>query len=1071
MSLSTQRPVGRPTGQSFPEEHAAAEERTLATRLPALPATEFRPHLAEPGVEPPDAPPSTHELRRPRLAWTPVCPTVQGYQILGELGRGGMGVVYRAYQTALKRTVALKMVLAGSNARAEDLLRFRTEAEAVARLQHPNIVQVYEVGEADGLPFLSLEYCAGGTLAQLGEGVPRPPLEAARLVEQLARAIHVAHRQGIVHRDLKPGNVLLTTEGVPKISDFGLAKVVDAASGLTHAEMVLGTPSYMAPEQAGGPPSAVGPAADVYALGAILYDLLTGRPPFTGPSGLETLELVRTQEPLPPSRLNAAITRDLETVCLKCLEKDPARRYPTAEELADELGRFQSGEPVRARPLGRLGRAWRWCRRRPGTTALLTALASVTLLGVLGIAWKYQEAHRLKDQAEAAEREARQRAAAEAQASALARQAQRRAEWLAYAGQIALVQTEWRDGEAGRARELLRACQGDLRGWEHRYLEALVNRNQQTFLGHRAALTGVAFSPDGQRIATAGLDWTVHLRDASTGRVQRTLTGGNRPYLDLAFRPDGGCVAAGAWDGKVWLWDAHTGEAMQSIQAHAERIGGVAFHPEGRLLATGAADATVKLWDAATGEELRALRGHAGQVRRLAFSPDGLHLASASDDHTVRLWDVVTGCLVRTFAWHGAEATCPCFSPDGRWLASASCDKLVRLWDVATGQLVRTFEGHTARVHGVVFRPDGLRLATVSDDLTVKVWDVATGRVLASYLGHARGINGLCYSPDGSRLATAGADKTLKLWDADAGQEDRTLALGTTTAHVALSRDGSLLAGATAHWDEKEREWSLGEVTLWDAATGHRLVTLKELHDARGAAVALTPDGLRLAAGSTEGELKVWDLKTRRVVLALRRSDGAVRDLAFSPDGRVLAVAEDRTASLLDAASGRTLCTLEGHTDTVLGIAFDADGGRLATASADRTVRVWETRTGQELLTLEGHTGRVTCACFRPNGRLLASGSLDGTIRAWDLETGQLVRAEDGHPSGVQSLAFSPDGSRLASAGRDRTVRLWEVESGQQVLLLKGHPAPLCAVRFSADGRVLVSASDEGTVRVHETKP
>jgi tetratricopeptide (TPR) repeat protein len=311
-------------------------------------------------------------------------PSLPGYEILEELGRGGMGVVYKARQLGLNRLVALKMVLAGAHASTAELERFRAEGEAVARLQHPHVVQVFDVGEQAGLPYYSLELCEGGSLEMKLRGTPLPPKEAAALVEKLARAVQAAHDRGVIHRDLKPANVLLMADGTPKVTDFGLAKLLDSPRQRTRTGAVMGTPSYMAPEQAGGVTRAVGPAADTYALGAILYELLTGRPPFRGETSIDTLGQVLTEEPVPPSRLNPRVSRDLETVCLKCLQKTPRARYASALELADDLRRFQADEPIRARPVGRLQRAYRWCRRNPRVAVLFSAVFGLLLLLAVG---------------------------------------------------------------------------------------------------------------------------------------------------------------------------------------------------------------------------------------------------------------------------------------------------------------------------------------------------------------------------------------------------------------------------------------------------------------------------------------------------------------------------------------------------------------------------------------------------------------------------------------------------------------------------------------------------------------
>jgi tetratricopeptide (TPR) repeat protein len=354
-------------------------------------------------------------------------PEVPGYQVLEELGRGGMGVVYKARQIGLDRVVALKMILAGACAGPEDRARFRTEAEAIARLQHPHIIQIHEVGEYAGRPFYSLEFCPGGSLERKLAGTPLPPQEAAALTEQLARAMAAAHQKGVIHRDLKPANVLLAEDGTPRISDFGLAKRLDA-TGQTGTGAVLGTPSYMAPEQAAGQGRVVGPAADVYALGAILYELLTGRPPFRAATPLDTVFQVLSDEPVPPRRLQPKVPRDLEIICLKCLQKEPHRRYGSAEALADDLRRFLDGQAITARPVSSIERAWRWCRRNPIVAALAAAVV-VSLLAGIGTATLFAvRAWAGEKQARAEKQRADEEAVAARRQEQLAQEQRRRAE-------------------------------------------------------------------------------------------------------------------------------------------------------------------------------------------------------------------------------------------------------------------------------------------------------------------------------------------------------------------------------------------------------------------------------------------------------------------------------------------------------------------------------------------------------------------------------------------------------------------------------------------------------------------
>jgi serine/threonine-protein kinase len=426
---------------------------------PAWLAAAVAPPDPGPGSDAPTRRQSPHTLAAPAGSASPAGGRAFGdYELLRELGRGGMGVVYQAWQSSLSRTVALKMILAGAHAGPEELARFRAEAEAVARLQHPNIVQIYQVGEHDGRPYFALEYVEGGSLERKLAGAPRPPREAAALAETLARTVHYAHQRGIVHRDLKPANVLLTEDGTPKITDFGLAKILVGARGdPTQTGAVLGTPGYMAPEQASGRPREVGPAADVYALGAILYECLTGRPPFLGETPLDTLEQVRALDPIPPRQLQPKVPLDLETICLKCLRKEPGQRYGSALDLAEDLRRFLGGESIRARPVGATGRLWRWCRRKPAVAILATALAVALVAGFIGLTvlWQRADRHRIQAERERAEALTNLRLAREAA-----------------------------DNYATRVSENLRLRQEDLRPLRKELLETVVPFYEKLVEGH-----------------------------------------------------------------------------------------------------------------------------------------------------------------------------------------------------------------------------------------------------------------------------------------------------------------------------------------------------------------------------------------------------------------------------------------------------------------------------------------------------------------------------------------------------------------------------------------------------------
>ena len=544
-------------------------------------------------------------------------PQVPGYEILRELGRGGMGVVYLAQQSALGRQVALKMILHADQAGAEVLDRFRAEARAVASLRHPNIVQIHEVSEHNGQPFFSLELVEGGSLARRLDGKPQPPTEAARLVELLARAIQAAHLQSIVHRDLEPANILLDAaplaDCVPKIADFGLAKDLTDASGRTRTGAAVGTPAYMAPEQASAKAGKVGPMTDVYALGVILYEMLCGRPPFVGDVHSVVADVVAT-EPLAPRRLNRQVPRDLETICLKCLQKEPRQRYGSAWELAEELRRYQQGEPIQARPLRLGGRLLRWARRRPALAAVYALLLLVLGLGGLGsgavLLWqraeeargeadrKRREAVKAQEVAEKARgqlaqekrtteaalkltegaREEAERKRAEAvkartetekarlavayekqQTEAALKQEQDALQRLAkasYYHRVEIAHRDWRDNDVARAELLLDACPKKLRGWEWFYVKRLCHSHLLNLEGHTFPVDSVAFSPDGKRLVSGSRDDTVKVWDAQTGQEALSLKGHTNTVSSVAFSPDGKRIVSGSWDKTVKVWGA-----------------------------------------------------------------------------------------------------------------------------------------------------------------------------------------------------------------------------------------------------------------------------------------------------------------------------------------------------------------------------------------------------------------------------------------------------------------------------------------------------------------------------------
>jgi WD40 repeat protein len=1037
------------------------------TPVPATPPPESQAttldHRPDPLATPSGQPTLDAQPHRPSEP-----PALPGYEIEGELGRGGMGVVYRARHLALKRPVALKMIRLGTEAGLEHLDRFKAEAEAVARLQHPHIVQVFEVGEHQGLPFYALELVEGGSLAQRLEGGPLPPREAARLVEIVARAMQLAHSRNVVHRDLKPANVLLTPDGTPKVTDFGLARQLDRDSGQTLAGTILGTPSYMAPEQAWGQAGAAGPPADVYALGAILYECLSGRPPFKGATVLETLEAVRTQPPVALRQLNPKVPHDLETICLKCLRKEPEGRYASAEALANDLRRWQAGEPILARPVRATERLVKWVKRNP-LVAALVALVAVTLAGgAVGIYVKYRDAEEQRQLAEAQQRlaqdkteEATKESREKDKALRAANQARGELEEELANGTVQLAQAAWDRDDVTGARAILEQVPGPLRRWEWHYLRRAFEGGTFIFYGHTTKVLGVAFSPDGTRLATTSRDRTARLWDVRTGAPLLVLRGHTDFVQGVAFSPDGTRLATTSWDGTARLWDARTGATLRTFPRSLGTVQGVAFSPDGTRLVTGHQDLKGRVWDVRTGACVLTLQGHAGTVVAVTFSPDGAVLATGGV-RSVRLWDARTGKLLRQLLGHTSLVQGLAFSPDGSQLASASQDRTVRLWDTRTGACLRTFQEHPIMVTGLAFSPDGARLATGCPDRLVRLWDVQTGALLRKFKGHTAPVFDVAFSPDGAFLASASGDGTARLWDVrSAGTPLAFQGHAELVSALAFSPDGSRLA--TTGND--------GVAYLWDVRTGRTLG--KGLrHPGTLCAVAISPDGTRLATGCTDGVARLWDARTRTLLQHFRGHKGEVFGVAFSPDGALLATAsQDRTARLWDARTGNLLRELKGHTQALSGVVFSLDGSRLATAGKDGTARLWKVATGALAFELKGHTEALLGVAFSPDGRRLATASGDRTARLWDVRTGKSLRELRGHTDGLTAVAFRPDGSRLATASQDRTARLWDARTGAALLELRGHGAWVTAVAFSPDGTRLATASDDRTVRLWDGRP
>jgi WD40 repeat protein/predicted Ser/Thr protein kinase len=989
-------------------------------------------------------------------------PGIAGYEIVGELGRGGMGVVYKARQVSLDRWVAIKMLRGIDSRRGAEKIRFQNEAAIIAQIDHPHIVPIYQVGEHDGRPYFVMKWIEGGSLASRLSG--KRPVErveqewGARLVATLARAVHYAHERGILHRDLKPSNVLLDSTARPYVTDFGLAKRLDADGDTTQTGEVIGTPTYMAPEQASGKKNAVTTATDVYGLGAILYAMLTGRPPFEGESILDTLNQVRERDAAPPTDINSAVDRDLQTICLKCLRKDPHGRYASADELADDLERWLQGQPIHARPMTARERLVRWVTRRPALTAMIgmCLLATVGLIAGL-LVYNHDIGKALTE-------------SDELRKAGLEREAVLRGHL--FIADMRSARQHLDSGEDALALEVLNryipssSDEKDLRDFAWYHMNAMCRYEPRVLGKHDAPALSLALSPDERWLATGDEKGGIKIWDLDNQKETCVLGGPANEVSQLAFSPDGKRLAAVVnQDWKVLLWEVGTWKQKSPCVGFFCSARSVAFSPDSTMIAAGLTDGTTAIWNLSNGLLPTRLQ-HQGSINGLAWFADNKQILTGAKEGSIKVWDipqkreafslpVVSTGSILTAAVH----------PQKPWAATGGYSRHISLWDLKTrGELGRYTTNATIR--SLKFSPDRTSMLSVGADGEIcLLYLPIEARALQAYRLHRAGyatLRGVVYLDAGRKFATCDEDGLIKIWDTARFSGVRIIparsglrALSCSGRLAVMSNPGlpteiievatgKILGAAGEHaFHDTPPIFSNSESLLifkHDAVFVWRFGSAppRRLTSGHGAIcnLALSSDEKTLAISDRNGAIDIWNLETNQLEWTLQQGKAGVKTeghhLQFLRDGKTLIAARDTGSgeiALWDMTSRKRIRVLETQEKEIHALGLSRDETQLAAGVGPRSLQIWDLQEGQLKANLVGNHKRVLGIAFTPDGDTLASAAEDGAIRFWHLPTRHLLFAFHNCRLIPSRLQFDESGTMLtaiSNAPSDAEILVWK---------------------------------------------
>jgi WD40 repeat protein/serine/threonine protein kinase len=1003
------------------------------------------------------------------------------YKLLEKIGEGGMAIVYMAeQQEPIRRKVALKIIKLGMDTR-QVIARFEVERQALAMMDHPNIAKVLDAGATEtGRPYFVMELVKGVSITEYCDRNNLSTKERLDLFIQVCNAVQHAHQKGIIHRDIKPSNVMVTHhdgKAVPKVIDFGIAKAINQRltekTLFTRYAHIIGTPAYMSPEQAELSDLDIDTRTDIYSLGVLLYELLTGTTPFSEEElrkagYIEMQRVIREEEPVKPSTklstlgetltevakrhsatpdvLRKAVRGDLDWIVMKSLEKDRTRRYETPNSLMQDLERHLNNEPVLARPPGTAYRFQKLVRRNKAIFVPVVAVAAALVIGLMVSVVSLVREQR---------------------ARRIAVTAQEREAALRYASDMSLAQQALAMNDLGRARRLLDAhrpapSQVDLRGWEWRYLWQECQSDARSGLcRYPNSAYSVAYSPDGKMLAVAGIiRGFVEIWDVANRRRIKTLDP-NEGRL-VAFSPRGDWLATDASEKQIRLWRTGTWELAAPLTLAGSALV-LKFSPDGTRLASLGTPDEVTVWEVDQWTTVRQIRGarHMGSyIGAIDFSPDSRALAIGDADHRLRVVNLASGATeVNVPQAHSEGISAVAWSPTGSIIASGSgyVGGPIRLWDAASGRLLGELPGHTSWICELIFAADGQRLYSASADQTIRIWDVGERRCLATLRGSRDEVQGLALSPDGTTLASASRDGVVAFWDAEPRFEEewpRLIALGQWS-WSAFAPDSRVLAVPHA-----------GTVRLLDLATLREVEQIPALGPDI-VTVSYSPDGTLLVGRTPGGKLRVWSCTEHRLLREVGDPNTLLLLWAggFRADGkRFLSVDGKGKASWWDTLTWQVIRAFRVETKSATWPALSPDGCLLGIGTQTGAVHWLNAETGELLAaTSAAHRHLVGGLAFSADGTRAASVAQEGTVALWDPSSLQLIVSFKGHMQGAHGVAFSPEGRRLATSGGGReAVKLWDMATYRDLITLSGQGSVFSFVAFSPDGKWLIACNGEG---------